>query len=177
MYERSEYISLLYEIQELGNTYRKLDNMKNLLRKLEKSKFITNIHRQALIAETASYIDSLNSHLDKLTIIKFFRLDPETCNFMDMRVKSLIMLSGLFDYFTPLIEDSKNELMLSAKLDGDFTVVAFKDLQAVPEITSLMFSKLSTVPVHLTSMDLDYKTTIYILFYDNQFELPGYNLN
>lgn len=151
--------------------------MKNLLRKLEKSNFIASMHKQTMVVDTTKYIDSIKENLDKFNYVKIFKKSSDFREFMDLRVKSTIMIAGFFDYMELFKEDDSDDTMISANIEGEFTIVAFKNPLQTRDIIDTMFAKLNSIPIHNVIVNLDYKTKVYILFYDNRFELPGFELN
>jgi len=151
--------------------------MKNVLKKLEKANFIHHVHKQAIVVDTIHFIEELRKNKDKFQVIKLFEPDDAYLDFMDLRVKSNLILSGFYDYLYTLLPKDTDDVMLSCNIDNEFTFIAFKDIQKYNVIVEDIFATKKRLPIHLCSIDLDYETKIHILMYDNNFKLPGFNLN
>ena len=151
--------------------------MENVLQKLESSKFINHIHKQVIVADTVDFLDKIPDNKDKFKFIKLFKPDSEYLEFMDLRIKSSIILSGFYDCLNVFNSSEADNVMMSCNIADLYTFIAFKDIDEYESIVSDVFFNKHVIPLHLMSVDLDYKLRIHILMYNNYFKLPGFNLN
>jgi|LakMenEpi03Aug12_release.lakeMendotaPanAssembly.Ray.scaffolds.fasta_scaffold177798_2 hypothetical protein len=151
--------------------------MKKVLQKLEKSNFIKQVHKQVIVADTINFIDTLKSNKNKFLCTKVFKLDNDYLDFMDLRIKSTLILSGFYDYLHTFINKNTDDIMLTCNIDNNFTFLAFKNIQKSTDIIEDIFLTENKIPIHLSTIDLDYETKIHILMYDNKFQFPGFSLN
>jgi hypothetical protein len=148
--------------------------MKNLLQKLEKSKFIDGVHKLALWADVIEFMDLLKNRPKTFEYSKSYKL--EDVHFWDLRIKFNLMGSGFYQYLSHYLE-TQDDLMLSCNIDDDFILVAFKGKKNIENIIEYYFDRFKSIPVHNIEVDLDYNNKVHILMYDRKFKFPGIELN
>lgn len=150
--------------------------MKGLLKKLEKSKFIDDIHKQTLWADSVEFMKIITETPNLFECTKSY--DINLYEAWDLRVKFNIMASGFYDYIK--LYSTKYEgddLMLSCNLDDTYSLVAFEGADNTKKIIAYHFQKFHMLPVHYIEINLDYESNIHILMYNENFVFPGINLN
>lgn len=150
--------------------------MKNLLKRLEESKFIDSIHMRTLWVDTMEFMEYMKDHPDSFEYTKSYRL--EDIHAWDLRVKFNVMASGFYQYLQKYCEaDPDNDLMLTCNIDEKFTFVAFKGKKNLQKVVEYYYDQFNSIPVHDTILDLDYNSKIHILMYDKKFKFPEISLN
>lgn len=149
--------------------------MKNLLQKLESSKFIDSVHKLTLWADTIEFMDLIKKNPDTFEYTKSYRL--EDLHAWDLRIKFNLMASGFYQYLGQYLSVTSDELMLSCNIDDEFILVAFKGTKNIETIIEYYFQKFKSIPVHNVEVDLDFNNKVHILMYDRRFKFPGIDLN
>lgn len=143
--------------------------MKNILEKLEKAKFIGNIHKQALLADTMHYIDRIKDNIDRFQSPLLSIKSKKYKHFLDLRVKSNVMVSGFYDYLVSFATSKvSDDSVISCNIDDGYLLVAFKDRSAFKIVMNDIFEEQNILPLHMTEIDLDYNLKIHILLYDQR---------
>lgn len=149
--------------------------MKNLLQKLEESKFIDSVHKLALWADTMEFMDMLKKDPETFEFTKSYEL--EKLHAWDLRVKFNLMASGFYQYLEHYLQTKIDDLMLSCNIDDDYILVAFKGKKNIETIIEYYFQRFKSIPVHNIEVDLDFNNKVHILMYDRKLKFPGIELN
>lgn len=149
--------------------------MKNLLQKLEESKFIDGVHKLALWADAIEFMDTISKNPNTFQFTKSYEL--ETLHAWDLRIKFNLMASGFYQYLEQYLQTKIDDLMLSCNIDEDFILVAFRGRKNIETIIEYYFGKFNSIPVHNIEINLDYNNKVHILMYDKKFKFPGIELN
>lgn len=149
--------------------------MKNILQNLEASNFIGNVHKTTLWADCLQFAKLIRDNPKSLHIIKTYV--GSDSHIRDLRTKFNLMTSGFYDFLKTYLTTSDADIMLSCNIDDELLLVAFKDIQDEEKIVSYNFSTYGMLPIHLSTISLDFSNKIHILLYDRKFNFPGLTLN
>lgn len=152
--------------------------MENILKQLERCNFISNVHDKLLTAEAIQFIEAAglkNEPFVQHVSIKG-RSKKETA-YLDSFVKFNIMATGLFQYLRKIDTVDSDNLMINCNIDDQILLVAYKNESDKKYISKLNFIEMGLLPIHSTSINLDYDNKVHILLYNKRSGFPEINLN
>jgi hypothetical protein len=155
--------------------------MENVLQKLEKSKFISNIYKKALTVDSIDFMQIIKENKVPKDIqygIKQYHPSKTLTTYLDLKIKFSIISSGFYKFMMDMLSsNNKQNLMISCNVVNKFTLLAYKDQRDTQNVKYHALDSNNTIPIHHSIINLDYDKKIHILLYDNNFKLPGYSLS
>lgn len=149
--------------------------MKNILQNLEASNFITDIHKTTMWVDSIQFAKLIKEDPGSLEILK--RYDGVGSEIRDLRVKFNLVTSGFFDFLRTYSSTDDAEMMLSCNINDELLLAAFKNITDYPQIVMYNFLTYGMIPIHFSTIPLDFRKKIHILMYDRKFNFPGSSLN
>lgn len=149
--------------------------MKNVLQTLEASNFISDIHKSAMWVDTMKFAKLIKENPKSLTVIKAY--DGGYAEIRDLRTKFNLITSGFFDFLRTYPHTEDLEMMLSCNINDELLMVAFRDSKNYDKIVSYNFANYGMLPIHFSTISLDFRNNIHILLYDRKFYFPGIEPN
>lgn len=156
--------------------------MKNLLQNLEASNFIVNIHKNVLWADSMKFAELIKENPRAFELVKSYTGRDD--DIRDLRTKFNLMFSGFYDFLLKYASDpidvksnSELDMMLTCNINDELLLVAFREESNVEQITSYNFASYGMLPIHFSTISLDFKNKIHILMYDRKFYFPGTSPN
>jgi hypothetical protein len=152
--------------------------MKNILKRLQSSSFISGIHDKLLTAEAIRFIETAGLQSKPFTehICIKHRSISET-EYLDSFIKFNLMATGLAQYLKKLDSDDAEGLMVNCNIDDRILLVAYKNEDDTRYISKLNFYEMGLLPIHSTSIDLDYNNKVHILLYNKKIGFPEIIMN
>lgn len=149
--------------------------MKNILKSLEESKFISNIHTTALWADAFNFAKLIKKNPKAINMLKSYKEDAIVTG--ALRVKFNLMTSGFHEYLGVLIDNSNDELMLSCNMPDGLLLVAYKGSENTNNVINYLFSYCKSIPIDRDIINLDFDNKVHILLYDLRLAFPGFSVN
>jgi hypothetical protein len=87
------------------------------------------------------------------------------------------MATGLAHYLRKIEEFDEENLMVNCNIDDRILLVAYKNANDRRYISKMTFIETGMLPIHSTSVDLDYNNKVHILLYNKKIGFPEINLN
>ena len=152
--------------------------MENILRKLEKVNFISGVHDKLLAAEAIQFIEKAGLTSDSFLHQPLLSKKPKhVITYLDSFVKFNVMATGLFHYLKKFDGDDVDDLMINCNIDDQILLVAYKNEKDKRYVSKITFREMGLLPIHSTTIDLDYDNKIHILLYNKKLGFPEINLN
>jgi len=152
--------------------------MKKVLQKLETSNFISGIHNKLLVAESIRFLETTRITDGRIIdhICTTHRSKREL-DYLDSFVKFNVAATGLYQFLYKLEDDDDGSLMVNVNIDDRILLVAYKNEKDKSYVSNITFHEFGLIPIHSTSINLDYNNKVHILLYNKKAGFPEINLN